>query len=944
MPRMSRYTVRYLVTTLATTFALLFFCAGVHVASAQTGTIAGVVVDAGQGDPLIGATVAIEGTTQGAAADLEGRYRLTNLEPGEYDMRFSYTGYQSKTVEGVTVEAGETTRLDIDLTSETRELGEVTVSAQAARNSEAGLLRQRQRASGVSDAISAEAIGRSGAGNAADAMSKVTGASVLEGKYVNMRGLQGRYVNAQLNGTNLPSSDPDGNSVALDLFPSNIIDNIVATKTFTPDRAGDFTGGSIDIATKALPEEFFFNVSLSSSFNTEVGLGGDVLRPTEGLDSVPSAAQGELPSSLGQVFNDDEKAAQLDAATQAFATPIIPAEESVLGNQSIEIATGNQFEVLNGRALGVIGSFSYDRSFEGFSDGTTARFQQVGVSSETLNPNSDFTTQKGVEETMWSGFVGAAFQLTPNHELGARLLYNSGLEEEARFESGALPRDLSGDQVFQTRALRTTERTVRSAELRGTHQFSDEGLRAEWSASLAETTREEPDYRFFANQFSAAGADTTFGISRSIYLGPTRYFRDLTEDKQSAKATLTLPVGEAQFKSGGQFALRSRTFRERRFEHLSDEARFQGSPNGYINEQAGQVGDDLRGRNRFGTYILDRTQPSGNYDGDQDVYAGFAMAELPVPGVENLEFIGGVRVERTDMSIATTDGSSAGQFETTDLLPSANLVWEVQPAMNLRAAYGRTLARPSFREFAPFSSFSFIGDYIEIGNPELTRTRIHNLDLRWEWFMRGGELLSVGGFYKSFTDPIERTIDTEAAGSDVVVEYLNKSSATVYGLEVEARTKLDRLAPWLRHVQIGANMSLVQSEVDRSEEELTAIRAFDDDPSTTRQLQGQSPYLVNLNVSYENPDSGTSLNVLYNRFGDRLDTVTRNGLDIFEEARGTLDVTASQALMHGITFKASVKNVLDAEYVTSQSFGGTTFVNDRNPIGRTVSVGVSYGL
>ncbi len=290
--------MRYLVTTLATTFALLFFCSGIHVASAQTGTIAGVVVDAEQGDPLIGATIAIVGTTQGTAADLEGRYRLASLDPGEYDIRFSYTGYQAKTVEGVSVEAGETTRLDIDLTSETSTLNEVTVTAQAARDSEAGLLRQRQRASGVSDAISAEAIGRSGAGNAADAMSKVTGASVLEGKYVNMRGLQGRYVDTQLNGTDLPSSDPDGNSVALDLFPSNIIDNIVATKTFTPDRAGNFTGGSIDIATKALPDQFFFNASISSSFNTEVGLGGDVMRPTGGLNAVPDAARVRSPLPL----------------------------------------------------------------------------------------------------------------------------------------------------------------------------------------------------------------------------------------------------------------------------------------------------------------------------------------------------------------------------------------------------------------------------------------------------------------------------------------------------------------------------------------------------------------------------------------------------------------------------------------------------------------------
>jgi len=264
--------------------------------------------------------------------------------------------------------------------------------------------------------------------------------------------------------------------------------------------------------------------------------------------------------------------------------------------------------------------------------------------------------------------------------------------------------------------------------------------------------------------------------------------------------------------------------------------------------------------------------------------------------------------------------------------------------MNLRLAYGRTIARPTFREFAPFDSFNFVGDYIEVGNPNLARTRIHNLDLRWEWFMRGGEVLSVGTFYKSFDDPIERTINPTAAGSDTEINYVNKSSATVYGAEFEARKRLGGLADWLRHVQVGANLTLIQSQVDRSEAELEAIRAFDENPSTTRQLQGQSPYIANFNVGYENPNSGTSLNVFFNRFGDRLDTVTRNGLDLFEQARSTVDVTASQQLMNRFRVKASVKNVLDTDYVVSQSFSGNAFVNDRNPLGRTISLGFGYSF
>jgi TonB-dependent receptor len=935
--------------------ATLLLMAGVlagtarSVAAQNTGAVAGVVIDGDTGGPLPGANVTIQGTATGTATDLNGRYKIPGLDPGTYDIVFSFIGFQQKTVTGVEVQAGQTTNVDITLAPESEQLDEVIVTAEAARDSEAGLLRQRQKAAGVSDAISAEAIGRAGAGDAADAMSKVTGASVVDGKYVNVRGLQGRYVDTNLNGSSLPSTDPDGNSVALDIFPSNVIDNIVTTKTFTPDKSGDFTGGSVDITTKSLPEDLFFGVSVSSSFNSEVGLGGNIIRPVEGLNSIPAIAQNQdIPASLGQTFNNSEATQLLNNVTRAFVAPIAPIQESVVGNRGAELSFGNQYTVFGDKKLGVIASLSYDQSFSGYDNGVTARFEQTGLESETLNPTARYTSQNGVEETLMGGLLSLAFQPSPKHEIYTRFLANSDVAEEARFEQGRLPRDLTGDQVFQTRALRTTERTMLSGEVRGTHQFGEgrNTVRAEWTASYADATRDEPDHRFFSNQFSVenGGTDTSFSISKSIYLVPTRYFRELSEQDASGSFSVEVPVGAMTFKTGGNINSKTRTFRERRFEHLADQAEYTGNPNAYISEQAGIAGEDIFGRTRFGTYIIDRTQDSNNYDGRQDVLAGFAMAELPVPGVPGLEFIGGVRVEQTDMSIETLDGSRSGQFTTTDVLPSGNLVWSLQDNMNLRLAYGRTIARPTFREFAPFASFNFVGDYIEVGNPNLTRTRIHNVDLRWEWFMRGGEVLSVGTFYKSFDDPIERTINPTAAGSDTEINYVNKSSATVYGAEFEARKRLGGLADWLRHVQVGANLTLIQSEVDRSATELEAIRAFDENPSTTRQLQGQSPYIVTLNAGYENPNSGTSINMFFNRFGDRLDTVTRNGLDLFEQARSTVDITASQRLMNRFRVKASVKNALNADYVVSQAFSGESFVNDRYPLGRTISLGFSYSF
>jgi len=912
------------------------------------GAVVGVVVDAQQGNPLPGANVSIAGTTTGTSTDLNGRYRLGGLEPGTYDVLYSFVGFQETTVTGVEVSAGETTRIEVTLVEQTAEMDEVVIEARAARDSEAGLLKRRAKAAAVSDAISAETIGRAGAGTVADAMSMVTGASIVEGKYVNVRGLQGRYVATQLNGSDLPSTDPDGNSVALDIFPSSLIDNVVTTKTFTPDRPGNFTGGAIDVTTKSFPDERFLTLSVSSAFNSEVGLGGTVLRPSGGLGALPDVVERtDLPESPPPFFTDaDRKVDALSAVTGAFTTPMAPRQEEIVGNRGAELAFGDQFSVFGDRPLGVIAALSYDQSFSGYEGGTTARFNQTGLSSETLNSEARYTTRRGVDETLASGLLGLSFQPHSRHELGVRVLYTRDDEQEARVETGRLPRDLAGDSQFRTRVSRTTERSVASLELSGSHRFGTEpdGIRAEWSAARSEATRDEPDYRFFSNQFSVAEGDTSFAISPSIFLPPTRYFRTLDEGTWSGQASVEVPIGDATIEAGGRLHTTTRTFRERTFLHSADRAQFTGTPNAYVTNQAGVVGEDERGRMRFGTYVQDFTDPRNNYDGDQSIGAGYLMTELPVPGLPALTFVGGARVEYTDMSIATLgETPRRGAFETTDLLPSANLKWALQDDMNLRGAYGRTIARPTFREFAPFESFQFVGDYIERGNPDLDRTRVHNLDLRWEWFLRPGELLSAGVFYKDFTDPIERTIDPEAAANQEIT-YVNRSSARVYGLELEARKQLDGLADWLEYVQVGGNLTLTQSQVSRPDEVLEAIRAFDVDASDTRPLQGQSPYILNLNAGYDNPDTGTTVNVFFNRFGERLDTVTRNGVDLYEQGRSILDVNASQRLLRGVDVKVSVKNVLDSEEVVSQSFKNTEFVNDLRPLGRTVSVGVSYSF
>jgi len=925
----------------------MFLCAAlgaIPVLAQDTGSISGVVVDNANGESLPGANVSIAGTTTGTATDLNGRYTLKGLQPGAYDVVFSFVGFQKKTITGVEVESGETTSLDVTLAEQTAQLDEVIVEAEASRSSEAGLLKQRARAASVSNAIGAEEISRAGAGNVADAMSKVTGASIVEGKYVNVRGLQGRYVQTQLNGSSLPSTDPDGESVALDLFPSNLVENVVTSKSFTPDKPGDFTGGAVNVSTKSFPSEFFFNASISSSYNSAVGLNGTVLQPTGGLESVPSVVGDEIPT-LSAAFNDEQAAQRLDDVTSAFGTKIAPVTADAVVNRSGELSFGNQFTVFDDRAIGVIASASYDRSYSGYTDGKTARFQQTATDVEELQATARFDeTQKGTQTTQYGGLFGLSVQPNPQNEIGAQILYNANNEETARFDTGLLPRDqLPG--TFQTRTLQTIERSILSGELNGSHQIGEgkRPVRIEWKSSLSEANRDEPDFRVFSNNFEVSGSDTTYSIVRSVYNpAVSRYFRTLNEQIFANNLSVEFPLSTATVKVGGAYNFKEREYEERRYDHVEDltsVARFQGDPNGYITDQAGLIGEQ-NGLNRFGTYIEDQFQLDNNYDAEQTVGAGFAMVDLPIPGLSGVKFIGGARVEYTDQSIVTA-ADTEGNFDQLDILPSANVVWALQENMNVRAAYGRTIARPTFREFTPAETFNFIGDYIVRGNPDLDRTTVNNIDLRWEWFVRPGEVVSVSGFYKQMDGPIERTIDPTAT-SNVTVTYENKDEAEVFGVEIEARKRLDFLHESLQYFQIGGNLTLTQSSVTRDSLEIVAIGGFRDNPSDTRQLQGQSPYIVNLNAGYENPESGTSINVFYNRFGDRLDTVTRNGVDLYEQGRNVVDILASQRLYRGLTFKASVKNLLDENEVISQSFRGNEFVNDIRPLGRSISLGVSY--
>lgn len=947
---------------------LLVVCFALSVATnlkaQSTGAISGTVVDAETGETLIGVNVVIEGTTQGSSSNLDGEYTIRGVEPGTYTLIVSYVSFQKQTITGVEVKAGETLTLDIALQPETEMLEDVIITADAILDNDAGLLRQRQKAVSFSDAISAESISSSGSGDAAGALKKVVGASVVGGKYVYIRGLGDRYTSTHLNGSELPSADPNRKSFQLDIFPSNLLENIVTLKTFTPDKPGNFSGGLVDISTKDFPEKFSFQLSASTGFNTkssmeELAIGDpsdtDYLGFDGGRRAIPQEVQdfinsgGEIPS-LRDTRNNPEATEILDRLSKSFNNEFRPREQTSTMNQSYGFSIGNQFSFL-GNDLGYTGSFTYSQNYSGYNDGGVSRYDLIGnyYESESLYKRLDVSDNSGQRSVNWGGMANLSYRLGDNHRVSARFLRTQSGSAEGRYLEG-FQQDIP-DALFQTRTVKYTERSLQTFQLSGKNYFENFlKTTVEWKATTATNTQDEPDLRYFTTQVD------TFPSGAILYSSPTnnfqrpgRFYRDLEESNNTAGLDITIPFNSfngnsANIKFGGSIVDVERDFNERRFDFYSDGITLndvEGNVDAFF-DSLGVLGYSSSGRPRFGNYVQDATTDRSNYDAVSRIDAAYIMTELPV--TDWLKLVGGVRLEKMDLEVVSQDTAlDVGSLSNVDYLPSINAIIGLSENMNIRTAFTKTVARPTFRELAPYITFDFVGGLLFQGNAELKRTLITNYDVRWEYFTGPGEILAVSGFYKELQNPLERVIRTDIGNDALSIQ--NVDEGRVYGLEFEIRKNLGFIAHRLRHFNLGTNLTFVRSEVDIPELELIVARDARPDAPKTRELQGQSPYLFNLDLGYSNPDIGFNSSVSYNKFGDRLSIVAEGATpDIYERGYGSLNFTANKTLLENFELSVKASNLLDPEIKESQIFNGDEYLYSGYQTGRTFSLGIKYKL
>ena len=967
--------------------------------STEFGKISGSLMEKDTGEPMIGVTVYVVGTELGAVTDLDGKYMIRNVPLGTYTLKFSMVGYATYDVESVEVRADKIAEVSVQMAQQAQEIKGIVVKVKAMKNTEAALLAQRKSSVAVSDATSSEQMSASGAGNAAEAMTHVTGASVVGGKYVYIRGLGDRYTNTSLNGLSMPSADPDKQTFQMDLIPTQMLDNVVVQKTFTADKPGDFSGGSLALSTRDFPEYRQFTFSSSMGYNTNttgksiLGYDGgdrDWLGEDDGTRGVPQEILNnpeladEVPEGVRFINGTPEEWQDvidyMVESSKEFNTQMAPERVDAPLDQSYSVSYGDRLSLFD-RNLGVMGSLTYRRSYSYYDNGYYGEYRLISTGSTSLNKDMGLSDSQGSDEVHWGGMLSLQYLPHPNHKIGANYVYNRNGESVTRYLSGKAY-ELDNDTArftYRTRLLDYTERTLGSVQLSGEHtKFLGDGIKAEWQLGYAKTTQDEPDVRFFSDEYFVAyqedpiTGDLTpvdgYRIARSAYKVPTRLWRFVDEDPRDAKVDFTIPLKRnTTFKMGASYSKKNRTQTERQFtyQNLNNyNTKFHGDINAYIADvglESVRVLDTVTGRTQwlFVNYVSENREPQNNFDGDKKIMGVYGMFEQKL--FTRLQVVAGVRYETTDMSVenqGTTVFSSepVSSIDDADVLPSLNLVYALSDNVNFRAAYGRTLARPMLREMSASVYDDFAGGRLYIGNPDLIHTKINNYDLRLEWFMRPGEIAAVSGFYKDFYDPIELTI-VDVNGS---IGPRNVDKGTVYGVEFEARGQLDRIANALKYFRLGGNLTFVHSEVDLTGDELEAIRVYNPNAKTTRPMAGQSPYLVNLDLSYDNPVLGTSASVLYNVFGERLSFNAADATpDIYEQPRHRLDFNGTQRLYGSIALKLGVKNILDSsvKYVHkidlsdwgldgtgNTDFETKEFIAQEYKTGRSYSFGLSYSF
>jgi TonB-dependent receptor len=898
----------------------------------QQGRIFGRIID-DKGEPLPGATLKLVEQNKLITSNIDGSYSFS-AAPGIYTIEASYISFQTKRITDIVTKAGSLTKLDIVLTISSSSLNEVVVRSSFKKASIEGLYALQKNNSAVSDGITAEQISRTPDNNTAQVLARVSGLQVSQNKFVVVRGMSDRYNNVLLNGSPLPSSEPNRRDFAFDVIPSSLIDNIVVNKTATPDLTGEFTGGLVQITTKDIPDQNFVEFNIASGYNSRstgkefisghrgtanyFGFANDYQRKPSGM------SLGEYNNLAIQIDNRSATADQKAQAAKFLST--MPdnwalRKYTALPIQSYQLTAAHSLPFKDNSTLGIIGALTY-------------RNEQLNNQHDVYqNTIRDFKGTDYIFNTLWGGSLNLAYNSGSN-KFTLKNTYNRRFNDKYFTYTGINQGD---NRYVNNYSDQTIINQLFQTNFTGEHTLGKRGIRADYGFALATVNRDQPFTRFMESGRPIGSPNPDdyyhYNFSDANILYGNVFYSKLVEKRYSWQTNLQFPFRLRRLNQSIKLGYQGSN---RRADFGADFYRIRATTqSGIANSRYdGLVYYDVYNPDQFanGNLYLFPTTAQGDgvthqgagtgYKGRQNLNSFYGMVDLKP--VKNLRLIGGIRYERNEQNVSTTTRGQAKnnqvppmvdsliKSDNNDWLPSVNAIYALTPKMNLRAAYYKTVARPDFRELSFFSYFDY-DLFVSVSGDNLKRTSIQNYDLRYEFYPSTGEILSISGFHKKFVNPIEVVVSTSATR---FYFYRNLQSATNTGFELDARKSLGFISPssFLKDLYLSGNFTYVNASVDLGTAFSVTPEGKTASSKRNRPLTGQSPYIVNAGILYTGAHFG--FNATFSRFGRRIVYASPDRAeDLYENGRNVVDLQLSYKFMkdNKAELRLNISNLLNSE-------------------------------
>lgn len=899
---------------------------------AQTGSIKGVVTDKKTKETIIGASVVISGTTNGVSTDLNGNFTISNLKPGTYSLSLSYISYKSKTIENIKVTAENASEIEVEIEEESINIKGITVTASRKTDTEMSMISSIKSSGLVVSGISNQQIQKSQDRDASEVIKRVPGITIIDNRFVVIRGLAERYNVVWLNNASTPSSESDVKAFSFDVIPSAMLDRLMIYKTPAPELPGDFAGGAVMIFTKNDPEKNTINIGYSSSWRSGttgndfyMSQGGktDWLGFDDGTRSLPKSFPNYsdmITLTNSQFASDKDLVQQLGQNLNKIWTA-----EASKAKPDMRFSLSSTFKKsYNTFSIGNITSISYSNT-NTFNDIFRADYQNY----DTLKDKRDtsyYFYDKQYTNTVKAGVLhNWVLSFGKKNKIEFRNLINQIGFSRTTLRDG---KDFYGGITLRSYELKYRSRFTYSGQLGGSHSFNEEKTKIDWTMGYSFANRKEPDLKRLTTIKSTDDPDDVhygqYAVQFTTSATPEltgRVNTDMYENIYNATANMEQKLAfgnfKPQLKAGFYLESKNREFSARNIGYRIAKTSMFNWSIPYMSIDSIFMNENINNTN--GIKLDEKTNASDSYTAKNQLIAGYIALNIPITAL--LKIYTGIRIEKNRQQLFSfqTDNPAIPinvDNDTINILPSINFTYDLTEKSLVRLGYGMTLNRPEFREIAPMLFYDFELKAGVRGNVNLKNAYIHNYDIRYECYPSAAESFTIGAFYKKFTNPIETKVIPSGSGLDY--SFANAEGAINYGAEIEMRkslasfSKKSGLLKNLKNFTLVVNTTFIKSIVNFQKEKL----------EKDRPLQGQSPYIINAGTFYQNDSLGLTISALYNIVGKRIiyvgDPYTGSP-DTYEMSRNIIDFTVAKKIGKHWQAKGGVQDILNQKVLFKQS-------------------------